>query len=69
MKELTVENLLTMSVGQDPAGMGAGTDEDWITAFLKNEPVHKPGTVFKYNNMATFMLSAIVQQVTGADSF
>lgn len=69
MKELTVENLLTMSVGQDPAGMGAGTDEDWIAAFLKNEPVHKPGSVFLYNNMATFMLSAIVQQVTGQTVF
>ncbi len=69
MKELTVENLLTMSVGQDPAPMGAGSDEDWIGAFLKQEPVHKPGTVFKYNNMATFMLSAIVQQVTGETLF
>jgi CubicO group peptidase (beta-lactamase class C family) len=69
IRELTVQNLLTMSVGQDPAGMGAGSDEDWITAFLKNEPVHKPGTVFLYNNMATFMLSAIVQQVTGQTIF
>ena len=64
MKELNVQNLLTMSVGQDPAAIGAGAEEDWITAFLKNEPVHKPGSVFLYNNMATFMLSAIVQQVT-----
>jgi CubicO group peptidase (beta-lactamase class C family) len=69
MRELTVANLLTMSVGQDPPGMGAGSDEDWITAFIKNEPVHKPGSVFKYNNMATFMLSAIVQQVTGLTLF
>jgi CubicO group peptidase (beta-lactamase class C family) len=69
MKELTVGNLLTMSVGQDPAAMGAGAEEDWIAAFLKNEPVHKPGTVFKYNNMATFMLSAIIQQVTGETLF
>ena len=63
MRELTVQNLLTMSVGQEPPAMGAGADEDWITAFLKNEPVHKPGSVFLYNNMATFMLSSIVQQV------
>jgi CubicO group peptidase (beta-lactamase class C family) len=69
MKELTVENLLTMSVGQDPASMGGGSEEDWITEFIKNDPVHKPGTVFKYNNMATFMLSAIVQQVTGQTLF
>ena len=65
MKELTVQNLLTMSVGQEPAPMGAGVNEDWIGSFISLEPVHKPGTVFLYNNMATFMLSAIVQQVTG----
>lgn len=69
MKELTVRDLLTMSVGQDPAGMGGGSNDDWITTFIKNEPVHKPGTVFLYNNMATFMLSAIVQQVTGQTLF
>lgn len=69
MKELTVKDLLTMSVGQDPAGMGGGSEDDWINTFIKNEPVHKPGTVFLYNNMATFMLSAIVQQVTGQTLF
>ena len=69
MKELTVRDLLTMSVGQETPGMGGGSEEDWITAFIKNEPGHKPGTVFMYNNMATFMLSAIVQQVTGQTLF
>jgi hypothetical protein len=58
-----------MSVGQETPGMGGGSDDDWITAFIRNEPEHKPGTVFKYNNMATFMLSAIVQQVTGQTLF
>ncbi len=69
MKDLTVENLLTMSVGQDPPGMGAGGQDDWIRTFIEQEPVHKPGSVFRYNNMATFMLSAIVQQVTGQTVF
>lgn len=69
MKELTVQNLLTMSVGQDPEPRAMGTSGDWITTFLKSAPVNKPGTVFKYNNMATFMLSAIVQQVTGQTVF
>jgi hypothetical protein len=69
MRELTVQNLLTMSVGQDPEPWVMGTDGDWINAFLKSAPVHKPGTVFKYNNAATFMLSAIVQQVTGQTVF
>ena len=69
MKELNVKDLLTMSVGQQPAPMGAGSNQDWIRAFIENEPVHKPGTVFLYNNMATFMLSAIVQQVSGQTTF
>ena len=63
MKELTVKDLLTMSVGQEPAGMGGGSEDDWITTFIKNEPVHKPGTVFLYNNMATFMLSAMALNI------
>ena len=69
IKELTVENLLTMSVGQDPEPRSMGNNGDWINTFLSTEPVHKPGTVFMYNNMATFMLSAIVQQVTGETLF
>ena len=69
MRNLTVENLLTMSVGQAQESRSMGNNGDWITSFLGNEPVNKPGTVFRYNNMATFMLSAIVQQVTGQTLF
>jgi CubicO group peptidase (beta-lactamase class C family) len=69
MKEMTVKNLLTMSAGQDPEPRSFGNNGDWITTFLDTDPVHQPGTVFKYNNMATFMLSAIVQQVTGETVF
>lgn len=69
MKMLTVRDLLTMSVGQDPEPRSMGNSGDWISTFIGSKPVHKPGTVFKYNNMATFMLSAIVQQVTGQTVF
>ncbi len=69
MKEMTVQDLLTMSAGQDPEPRAMGFSGDWITKFLETEPIHKPGTVFMYNNMATFMLSAIVQQVTGVTIF
>lgn len=69
MKELTVQNLLTMSVGQDPEPRSMGNTGDWIKIFLSTNPVHKPGAVFMYNNMATFMLSAIIQQVTGQTLF
>jgi CubicO group peptidase (beta-lactamase class C family) len=69
IKELTVKDLLTMSVGQDPEPRSMGSGGDWIQSFLSARPVHKPGTIFMYNNMATFMLSAIVQQVTGQTLF
>jgi CubicO group peptidase (beta-lactamase class C family) len=69
MKDLTVQNLLTMSTGQDPEPWVMGSEGDWINTFLRTAPVNKPGTVFKYNNAATFMLSAIVQQLTGQTVF
>ena len=69
MKEMTVKDLLTMSAGQDPEPSAWVAGGDWMTHFISREPKFKPGTVFKYNNMATFMLSAIVQQVTGETVF
>ncbi|HYQ56492.1 MAG TPA: serine hydrolase [Draconibacterium sp.] len=71
MKLLTVKDLLTMSVGQavDPAYVYQRGPEDWIWGFLHTEPVHTPGTVMMYNNFATFMLSAIIQKVTGQKLF
>ncbi len=69
MKGMTVKDLLTMSAGQDPEPSAWSAKGDWITLFLSTTPKYKPGTVFKYNNMATFMLSAIVQQVTGETVF
>src|ERR1700754_574276 len=64
---LTVKDLLTMSVGQaaDPTFAIASKEDDWIKSFLALPIAHKPGSVFLYNSMATFMLSAIIQKVTG----
>jgi hypothetical protein len=67
LRELTVKNLLTMSVGQatDPTTTIPATDSNWIKAFLAFPIKNKPGSVFLYNSLATYMLSAIVQKVTG----
>jgi CubicO group peptidase (beta-lactamase class C family) len=64
---LTVKDLLTMSVGQDkdPTGPVITTQDDWVKAFLALPITYKPGSQFLYNSLATFMLSAIVQKVTG----
>jgi hypothetical protein len=39
--------------------------ETWTKAFLNHPVPHKPGTHFLYNTPATYMLSAILQKVTG----
>ncbi|MFM9911264.1 MAG: serine hydrolase domain-containing protein [Chitinophagaceae bacterium] len=66
LSELTIKNLLTMAVGQDPDPTGPviSMNEDWIKAFLALPISSKPGSKFLYNSMATYMLSAIVQKVT-----
>jgi CubicO group peptidase (beta-lactamase class C family) len=68
MKIMTVKDLLMMATGiaVEPR---LGGDDEWVRSFLSQSPSAKPGTVFKYYNTATFMLSAIVQQVTGETLF
>lgn len=64
--KLKIKDLLTMSVGQenDPI-FEITTADNWIKAFLNKPIIHEPGTKFLYNSMATYVLSAIVQKVTG----
>jgi len=68
LQELEIRHLLTMSVGHDldpsPIVREPG-NEDWVKAFLAYPIDHKPGTVYVYNSLATYMLSAIIQKVTG----
>jgi CubicO group peptidase (beta-lactamase class C family) len=68
---LTVKDLLTMSVGQEPdptAKLALGSD-NWVKDFLALPIKYTPGSKFLYNTMATYMLSAIVQKVTGQKEF
>jgi CubicO group peptidase (beta-lactamase class C family) len=62
---LRVKDLLTMSAGYDPEPMGIVGDTNWVRNFLQYVPAKQPGSVFLYNSAATYMLSAIVQKVTG----
>jgi len=67
LKAMTVRDLLTMSCGHDvePSARNANAEQDWVSAFLAHPVVHEPGTFYLYNSLGTYMLSAIVQQVTG----
>jgi CubicO group peptidase (beta-lactamase class C family) len=63
---LNVEHLLTMSVGMPKDATPVVTREhDWVRTFLAQPIEFQPGSVFLYNSAATYMLSAIVQKVTG----
>lgn len=65
---MRVWHLLTMSTGHDKDATGATTgaaDGNWARAFLALPVEHAPGTHFVYNSAATYMLSAIVQKLTG----
>jgi CubicO group peptidase (beta-lactamase class C family) len=64
---LTVKDLITMSVGQepDPTFNIVTRDTNWIRSFFATPVKNRPGTKFLYNSLATYMLSAIVQKVTG----
>ncbi len=66
LQELTIEHLLTMTVGQDPDPTAAivSRDSNWVKAFLATPIKVQPGTRFLYNSMATYMAGAIVQKVT-----
>ncbi len=67
LKELEIRHLLTMSVGHDsdPTNDIRNAEGDWVKQFLAKPIEHKPGTKFIYNTMATYVLSAIVQKVSG----
>lgn len=65
---MRVRDLLTMSTGHDKdpsATVRTGAGDNWARAFLAQPVEHQPGTHFVYNSAATYMLSAIVQKVSG----
>jgi CubicO group peptidase (beta-lactamase class C family)/predicted glycoside hydrolase/deacetylase ChbG (UPF0249 family) len=68
LKKLEIRHLLTMTVGHDvdpTRVLREKREEDWVEAFLAFPVDHQPGTQYVYNSLATYMLSAILNKVTG----
>ncbi len=65
LKGLTVRHLLTMSSGITFNEAGSVTEEDWIKCFFETSLKFDPGSGFSYNSMNSYMLSAIVRQISG----
>ena len=65
---MRVHHLLSMSTGHDQDATNRTLrrkDRNAAKAFLSLPVEHAPGTHFVYNSAATYMLSAIVQKLTG----
>lgn len=65
---MRVRHLLSMSTGHDKDAtnpMRQAPDGHWARQFFTLPVEHAPGSKFVYNSAATYMLSAIVQSLTG----
>jgi CubicO group peptidase (beta-lactamase class C family) len=66
LAELTVKDALMMSDGMAPdPTVAVAVDSNWARKFLSIPIVNEPGTKFLYNSAGTYMLSAIISNVTG----
>ena len=68
LREMKVKHLLTMGTGHTSDfmdGVRAQEDGNYVRYFLANPPQQAPGSLFVYNNLATYMCSAIVTKLTG----
>ena len=65
MAAMTVRDLLMMASGIKPDWTMRNNSTDWVKDWLAKPVDDKPGSLFQYDSMCTFMLSAIVQRVTG----
>lgn len=67
---LTVRDLLIMASGHNRSWLLSKereelTESDYARFYLSRPFVYRPGTVFNYDTGCTYILSAIVQRVTG----
>jgi CubicO group peptidase (beta-lactamase class C family) len=68
LRAMRVRHLLAMATGHERDATNPTTraeDGNWVKAFLSLPVEHEPGSRFVYNSAATYMLSAIVQKLTG----
>ena len=71
LSAMRVRHLLSMSTGQTSEpwpNLDGRNSPDWVASFLNHPVEFEPGTKFLYNSIATFVLSAILQKLTGLTS-
>lgn len=64
-KNITVKHLLTMSSGVVFNESGAVSGDEWVKGYLESSIHGTPGKSFEYNSMNSYILSAIITEITG----
>ena len=67
IKGIKIKDVLTMRSGFKTEGGMRNSQTDWVNYYLSRPLVAKPGTKYSYDSIETYLLSAVVQQVTGKD--
>lgn len=67
--KMTVENLLTMSSGIILNEGVIVAEDDWLRAYLESGLKFEPGSRFNYNSINSYILSCIVQEISGVTMF
>ncbi|WP_256737146.1 serine hydrolase domain-containing protein [Pseudomonas gingeri] len=68
LADLTVEHLLTMRTGHASNTSGSvwrAIDTSWIAEYFKIPLAYAPGSHYVYTSAASYMLSALINRVTG----
>lgn len=64
LADMTIRDLLTMSAGIAPDWNMRNLRKDWAKGYFSKK-LTSPGKAFKYDSLCTYILSAIIQKVTG----
>lgn len=72
LNEITIENCLTMSAGQNGRLFMSDTPEsrkvkDWISYFFNAGFVHRPGTYWEYSNFNTYIVGCAIERRSGVN--
>lgn len=64
-RRVTVRHCLRMATGHLDDPMFRPGDDDWLTAFLRLPPEREPGSVFTYNQLATYTVARLIEATSG----
>ena len=65
LKDIKVKDILTMRSGFKTQGGMRNSQKHWVDYYLTRPLFADPGTRYSYDSIETYLLSAIVQKITG----